>query len=211
VWQDVSFLLNGFKVTVELTVLCFAVALVVGTVLAIMRVSPIAPLRAAGQTYVEVIRNTPLLVLLVLFIFGLPEIGILYSLFVSAAIVISAYEAAYVCEAVRAGINTVTVGQAEAARAIGLSFTQSLRHVVLPQAFRSVVQPLGNVFIGLTLNTSLAAAVGVLELTGASDRLDLRIVQPIPIFLGSAVGYIVLTLSAALLTGGIERRVAIRR
>lgn len=176
-----------------------------------MRVSPVTSMRAVGTLYVEVIRNVPLLVLLVLFIFGLPEVGVRYSLFTSAVICISGYEACYICEAVRAGINTIAVGQAEAARAIGLTFSQSLRHVILPQAFRSVVQPLGNVFIGLALNTSLAAAVGVVELTGAADRLDLAIVAPIPIFFGAGLAYVLLTLSAGSLTGVIERRVAFKR
>jgi glutamate transport system permease protein len=209
--HDLTTMLHGFAVTLELTFLSFAVAAVLGTVLAVMRVGPVSSLRTVGTLYVEVVRNVPLLVLLVLFIFGLPEVGIRYSLYTSAVICISGYEACYVCEALRSGINTIAVGQAEAARAIGLTFGQSLRYVILPQAIRSVVQPIGNVFIGLALNTSLAAAVGVVEMTGAADRLDLAIVRPIPLFFGAGLGYVIITLSAGSVTGIIERRVAFKR
>lgn len=209
--QVLTAMLHGLGVTLELTVLSFVIAALAGTVLAVMRVGPVPSLRMLGTAYVEVIRNIPLLVLMILFVFGLPEIGVRYSLFTSAVICISGYEACYICEALRSGINTIAVGQAEAARAIGLTFGQTLRCVILPQAFRSVVQPIGNVFIGLALNTSLAAAIGVVELTGQADRLDLAIVRPIPLFFGAGLGYVLITLSAGMLTGVIERRVAFRR
>src|SRR6266567_2140230 len=131
------------RLTVELTLGSFALALVLGTITAAARVSPVPPLRAAGAFYVETLRNTPLTVIFVLFFFGLPKVGIQYSPFVSAIIVLGLYTGTFVGETVRSGINSVAQGQAEAARSLGLTFPQVLGVVVLPQAFRTVVAPLG--------------------------------------------------------------------
>ncbi len=202
---------EGFWVTVQLTVLSFLGSLALGTIIATMRVSPVAPLRAAGFAYVETIRNTPLPVLFVLFVFGFPKIGIRYTLFISAVIVISVYTAAFVSEALRSGMNSVSTGQAEAARSIGLTFGQTLREVVLPQAFRTVVQPLGNVWIAMTKNTSIAATVAVVDLTGMTSRLITDTARPLPVLFGAMVGYMILTLPMGFVVGAIEQRVAIKR
>ncbi|MYS85567.1 amino acid ABC transporter permease [Embleya scabrispora] len=211
VLRHLSAFTDGITTTLELTALSFAGALLIGVVVAALRVSPVAALRGVGTVYVETFQNTPLLVLLVLFVFGLPEVGVIFPLFTTAVIVIALYEAAYIAEAVRSGINTVSIGQAEAARALGLTFGQSLRLVILPQALRGVVQPIGNIFIALTMNTSLAAAVGVVELTSAANRVNLLEAQPIPVFVGAGLGYMVICAVAGLLTGVIERKVAIVR
>ena len=203
-------LLGGFGITAALTALGFAFALLLGTVLAVFRVVPILPLRVVGAVYVEFFRNIPLLTLLVLIVFGLPDIGITYSLFTSAVLGLSLSGAAFVCEAIRGGINAVSVGQAEAARAIGLSFTQSLRHVILPQALRSMVQPLTNVFIGVLLSSSLAAAVGVDELTNRSEQL-VNTYAEVTVFLVAGVVYLVVALLGAGTGGWLERKLAIRR
>ncbi|MDI2128982.1 amino acid ABC transporter permease [Yinghuangia seranimata] len=202
---------DGMTTTLELTALSFAGALLIGIVVAAMRVSPVPVLRGVGTVYVESFQNTPLLVLLVLFVFGLPEVGVIFPLFTTAVIAIALYEAAYIAEAVRSGINTVPVGQAEAARAIGLGFGQSLRLVILPQALRAVVQPIGNILIALTMNTSLAAAVGVVDLTAAANRVNLLEAQPIPVFVGAGLGYMAVCALVGLLTNLIERKVAIVR
>lgn len=203
--------LSALWTTFQLAVLSFVGALVIGTVVAIMRISPVAPLRAAGLVYVEFFRNIPLLSLLFLVVFGLPDLNVTFSLFSSAVIGMALFSGAFVCESVRTGINTVPIGQAEAARAIGLTFTQSLRRVILPQAFRSMVQPLVNVWIGTLIGTSLAAAVGVYELTAEGQFLQLSYAGGLPLFLAIAVLYIAM----ALLSGGagswLERKVAIRR
>jgi glutamate transport system permease protein len=204
-------LLGGLLVTLELTVLSFLIALVLGTVLAIFRVSPVLPLRAFGAAYVGVLRNVPLLVLLVLFVFGLPDIGVRYSLFTSAVICMALYAAAFVCETVRSGIRTVPLGQAEAARAVGLSFGQVLGYVILPQAFRAMVQPLANVFIGVVLGTSLVAAVGVADLTNRGSALTLRYDEPLIVFAWATAFYVAITLGGGLLAGRLERAVRIRR
>jgi glutamate transport system permease protein len=161
--------------------------------------------------YVLVFRNVPLLVLLVLFVFGLPYIGLLYPLFATTTAAMALYWAAFVCETVRSGIGAVSVGQAEAARALGLNFGQCLRYVILPQALRSMVQPLGSIFIGLALSTSLTAAVGVADLTGRSNFVALTYDDPMTSFAVSAVCYVLLTLTSGLVAGRIERKLALGR
>jgi glutamate transport system permease protein len=201
----------GFRTTLALTLASFALALVIGLIVASMRVSPVAPLRAAGTAYVETIRNIPLLVLLFLFFFGFPKLGIQYPPFPSAVIVIGAYTGSFVAEAIRSGVNTVARGQAEAARAIGLTFPQSLRYVVLPQAVRAVVAPIGNIFVALIKNTALASTISVMDLGFVTDRLINETAQPVAIFLGAVGSYLILALSAGWLFSVVEHRVAIKR
>ncbi|PWU54667.1 amino acid ABC transporter permease [Micromonospora sp. S4605] len=202
---------HGLVTTVQLTVVTTLGALLLGVVVATLRVCPVPLLRTVGMVYVEVLQNLPLLALLVLFVFALPTIGITFPLFTSAAIVLAAYEGAYLAEAIRAGINTVGVGQAEAARAIGLTFSQSLRYVILPQGLRAVIQPMGNICIALLMNTSLAAAVGVVELTQAANNVNLVEAQPIAVFTGAGLAYMLLALLIGRVTGTLERRLAIVR
>lgn len=199
------------RTTVVLTALSFACALVVGTVVAAFRVSPVAPLRLAGTTYVELVRNTPLAALMILAFFGLPKIGFLFSGFATAVVVLALYTGTFAAETIRSGINTVGRGQVEAARAVGLTFTQTLRHVVLPQAVRAVVAPLGSVLIALTKNSSLASLVTVVELTEVADRLNNETARAIPVFLGAATAYLILTLPMGWAVGVVERRSALAR
>ena len=168
-------ILQGLWVAISLTLIGYTGALVLGTVIAVFRVSPIPPLRVVGAVYVEILRNIPLLALLILFTFGLPDIGIVFDLYTTVAICLAIFNAAFVCEAIRTGINTVPVGQAEAARAIGLTFGGTLSKVVLPQAFSSMVQPLVNVFIGTLLGSSLASAIGVMDLLGDGVNIAARL------------------------------------
>ncbi|WP_232246741.1 amino acid ABC transporter permease [Kitasatospora mediocidica] len=202
---------HGLLLTLAMTALAFTGALLLGVLLALCRISPVPPLRAVGTAYVTLFRNVPLLVLLVLFVFGLPDVGLLFSLFLTVTATMALYWAAFVCEVLRAGIRTVPLGQAEAARALGMTAAQCIRCVILPQALRSMVQPLANVFIGLALSTSLAAAVGVAELTGQTEFATLKYDDPLTGFAATTVVYVLITLSIGLLAGRIERRVAIRR
>jgi glutamate transport system permease protein len=144
-------------------------------------------------------------------VFGLPDIGLTFSLFTSAALCLAAFGAAFVCEAVRGGINTVPVGQAEAARSLGFTFTQSLFSVILPPAFRRMVQPLVNIFIGIALSSSLAAAVGVSELTNRTQVLNLQSAEAVVLFLVSGVLYLVIALLGGTVGGALERRLGIAR
>ncbi len=202
---------EGFVTTLSLTVVSALLALLLGTVLAAMRVSPAPPLRGAGATYVEVVRNTPLTIVFFFAVFVLPQLDIGLSFYTYAVLALSVYHAAFFCEAIRSGINSVGVGQAEAARSIGLTFTQTLTYVVLPQAFRTVVPPLINVLIALTKNTSIASAFAVTELTAVGNRLANVTGQPIAVLLIAAVCYLVLTIPSGLLAGSVEKRVAVAR
>lgn len=212
-------LLAAFWVTVQLTVYSAIGSLIWGTLLAAMRVSPVPIMRAFSTAYINILRNTPLTVIIVFTSLGLfqtlgmamggntfPETS-----FRLAVLGLTAYTAAFVCEAIRSGINTVPVGQAEAGRALGLSFTQVILHVVLPQAFRSVVAPLANVLIALTKNTTVAAAIGVAE---AALLMKEMIENEAQVFLISgvfALGFILLTLPTGLLLGWVSKRVAVKR
>ena len=203
---------EGFVTTLELSALSSVLALVLGTLLAAMRVSPVPTLRAAGATYVELVRNTPLTVVFFFVVFVLPQLDILLPYFTFAVIALTVYHAAFFCEAVRSGINAVGVGQAEAARSIGLTFGQSLRLVVLPQAFRTVIPPLINVVIALIKNSSIAAAFGVIELTATGTRLaNANGDAVIAVLAGVAICYLILTLPSGWLAGRVERRLAVAR
>ena len=211
VLDNLDLFLRGMRTTVSLTLTSYAIAFVIGVVVAACRVSPIPPLRLAGSLYVGIIRNTPLAVLMVLFVFGLPDVGILYSFYVSAVIVLSAYTGSFIAETIRSGVNSVAKGQAEAARALGLTYPQVLRIIVLPQALRAVIAPLGSIFIALIKNSALANLVSVLELSGTAERLIEQTAQPIPLFIAAALAYLALTIPSGLVLGRIERRYAIKR
>ncbi len=211
VFDNLDLFLEGMRRTLELSVLSFAIAFVLGTVVAAFRVSPVPPLRFASAAYVELVRNTPLLVLMFLMVFGVPSIGFTYSYFVSAIIVLSAYTGTFVSETVRSGINAVSKGQVEAARAVGLTFPQTLRLVVMPQALRTVVAPLGGLFIALLKNSSLAVVINVPELTSAAEDVGTATASFIPAFMGAAVAYLMLTVPSGFATAWLERRVAIKR
>lgn len=206
-------LLEGFGKTLGLSALAALIALVLGTILAACRVSPIPTLRGIGTSYVNVVRNTPLVLLLVLFVFGVPQLGItgdhVFALCVTA---IGCYAAAFICEALRSGINSVHPGQAEAARAIGLTFTQNLQLIILPQAFRAVIPPLANVFIALVKNTAIVEAFGVTEAAFQMDSL----IRDNPnaliwVFVGAALGYIIIVFAISGVARVFERRLAVAR
>jgi glutamate transport system permease protein len=209
--DNIDPLLSALGTTVLILVLSGIGALVLGTLVTVARVSPIPVLRAVAFGYVQVLINVPLLALLLLAVFALPDAGVIMPLTTTVIVVLVVYESAYVAEAVRSGINTVAAGQVEAARALGFTLAQSLRFVVVPQSLRAVVQPLGNVFIALLMNTALAATVGVVELTAATNKVNLVEAQPIPIFAGAGLVYMALALAIGLAAGRIEKKVAIRR
>ncbi|WP_157253071.1 amino acid ABC transporter permease [Nonomuraea typhae] len=202
---------QGLLITLQLTVASFLGAAVLGVLVTALRVSPVPVLRALGTVYVETFQNLPLLVLLVLVFFGFPYIGIKGPAILTAIVVIAVYEAAYVAEALRSGVNSVSKGQGEAARALGLTFTQSLRLVILPQALRTVVQPLGNVTIQLVMATALAGAISVVDLTEEAKRINLVEAQPIAIFVGSGAAYAAIAGLIGLTAGWLERRLVIVR
>ncbi len=204
---------SGVLTTLQISLIAGLGALVLGTIMAGFRVSPAPPLQWVGASWVTVLRNTPLTVVLIAIAFGLPEIGVNASFFAFGVTGLALYTSAFVCEAIRSGINSVSPGQAEAARSVGMTFTQTLGMVVLPQAIRTVVPPLGNVFIAMIKNSAIVGAVGVggdlysvgVQLTGAAG------LATIPVLIGVALGYLVLTIPAGLLLGYLEQKVAIAR
>jgi glutamate transport system permease protein len=204
---------RGILKTLEICAWSAVLALVIGTVMAAFRVSPLLPLRAVGTTWVTVIRNCPLTIVLFFLAFGLPEAGVGGSFFRFGVTGLGIYTSAFVCEAIRSGVNSVALGQAEAARAIGLPFSQSMRHVVLPQAFRSVVPPLGNVYIAMIKNSAIVGAFGVGgELFSVAATLtSAQGYAALPVLLGVTIGFLMLTIPAGILVGFLERKVAIAR
>ncbi|MFE7614833.1 amino acid ABC transporter permease [Streptomyces sp. NPDC057496] len=212
-------LLGAFWVTVQLTVLSALGSLIWGTLLAGMKVSPVPLMRGFATVYVNVVRNIPLTVIIVFASLGLNQ-TLTISLgsdiidtvnFRLAVLALVAYTSAFVCEALRSGINTVPVGQAEAARALGLSFIQVLRLVILPQAFRAVVNPLSNVLIALTKNTTVASAIGVAEASFLMKGMIENEAQLVLISLVFAFGFVVLTLPTGLILGWVSKKVAVKR
>ncbi|UOQ58939.1 amino acid ABC transporter permease [Leucobacter allii] len=188
-------------------------ALVLGVLVAIMRISPIASLRAFATVYTELFRNTPLTLLLFFMVFVLPMIVPDKPPYVVlASIGLAIYTSPFVAEALRSGINGVPVGQAEAARSIGLPFGQTLTLIVLPQALRMVVPPLINVFIALTKNTSVAGGFFVVELFATARQLTNANGQAvIPILVGVACFYLLITIPLGLIAGQIEKKVRVLR
>ena len=203
--ENFPLLLQGIATTIALTFLGYLFALIVGTALAVCRVSPIPPLRWAATVYVEIFRNIPLLSLLILIAFGLPDVGLTLPYFWCGVLGLTLSSAAFVCENVRSGINTVPIGHAEAARSIGLGFFGTLRHVVLPQAFRTMIQPLVNVFIGTVIGSSLCSAIAVMEITGVTQRLNIQYAQAVAMFLVAGAVYLALSLGGAYVGGVLER------
>ncbi|MBB2985040.1 amino acid ABC transporter permease [Terracoccus luteus] len=214
---------SAFWMTIKLTFFSAIGALVIGTVVAVMRVSPVAVLRRLGAFYVNTVRNTPLTLLMFFSIAGmyyilqlnLAEAGSPTELVDNgvrwAIVALAVYHAAFVCEAIRSGINTVPVGQAEAARSIGLTFTQSLREVILPQAFRGAIAPLGSVLIALTKNTTVASVIGVAEASLLMSEVIENETASIGVFLVFALGFVVLTLPVGILFTSLSQRLAVKR
>ncbi|MGH3757938.1 amino acid ABC transporter permease [Actinophytocola sp.] len=212
--------LGAFWITLQLTVLSAIGSLIWGTILVGMRVSPVPIMRAFGTAYINIVRNTPLTVIIVACSLGLNQtLGMTLAgedfeqiNFRLAVLGFIAYTSTFVCESLRAGINTVPVGQAEAARALGLSFSQVLRIIVLPQAFRSVIAPLASVLIALTKNTTVAAAIGVAE--AALLMKEMIENESDAIFLVAAIfalGFVILTLPTGLLLGWVAKKAAVKR
>ena len=218
---DLSFaaVLSAFWLTIQLALFSAVGALVLGTIIAVMRVSPVRVLQMLGTWYVNTFRNTPLTLLMV---FGI--LGATYTLGINlapssindnnfrwAVVMLSVYHAAFVCEALRSGVNTVPAGQAEAARAIGMTFGQTMSQVILPQAFRGAIAPLGSTLIALIKNTTVAAVIGNQEAAGLMSETVENQGSSIGLFLIFALGFVILTLPLGLLFTSMSRRLVVKR
>jgi glutamate transport system permease protein len=202
---------KGLWGTVQLTLLAGALSLAVGVLVAGFRVSPVKALRVFGTVWVTVLRNSPLTLLFFAVLLGLPRFGVVLPFQVFAILALGAYTSAFICEAVRSGINTVPLGQGEAARSLGMTFTQTLSLVVLPQAARSVISPIGSTLIALAKNSAIAGSFSVTELLGTYKPLNELGYGIVWTFVWIAVGYLVVTLALAGLFALLERKFGVAR
>jgi glutamate transport system permease protein len=202
---------RGLWGTVQLTLLAGALSLAVGVLVAGFRVSPVKALRVFGTVWVTVLRNTPLTLLFFAVLLGLPRFGVVLPFQVFAVLALGAYTSAFICEAVRSGINTVPLGQGEAARSLGMTFPQTLALVVLPQAARSVISPIGSTLIALAKNSAIAGSFSVTELLGTYKPLNELGYGIVWTFVWIAAGYLVVTLAIAGLFGLLERKFGVSR
>lgn len=205
-WSE---LLAGLRLTVWLSVASIVLSLLFGTLLGVLRVSPLLPLRALAEGYIEFFRNIPLLIVMFFVFSALPFAGIRLDFVPSAIAALTAYTAAYVAEVVRAGLEAISAGQIEAGRSLGMSYLQILQHILLPQAFRMIIPPLGNLFIALTKNTSVASAIAVQELLYKTQLIESRTFSG-NIYLITGVIYLVITIPLSALVNAVERRLVIQ-
>lgn len=209
--DNAGMLWAGFLVTLEVSALAFVVAMVLGVTVAVLRVAPVRALRRIGTAYVEFFRNIPLLVQLFFLFFALPSAGITIPAFWCGVLALGIYTAAFVAEAIRSGIGAVPPGQLEAALASGLRYAQAMRLVVLPQAIRLTIPPLGNTVLNMIKNSSLVSAISIADILGAANLVGARTFSYVPLFVGAAVLYLLITLPAAVAINALERRAATPR
>ena len=204
-------LLLGLVTTIEISALALVIALAVGIVVAVLRVAPSRALRRIGTGYVELFRNVPLLVQIFFLFFALPSAGITLPAFWCGVLAIGIYTAAFVAEAIRSGISAVAHGQLEAALASGLRYSQAMRLVILPQAIRLTIPPLGNTVLNMIKNTSLVSAISILDILGTANEIGAHTFAYIELFVGAAILYLALTLPTAWVVNSLERRLSLVR
>ena len=238
--MDIQPFVDGFLITLQLCILSAVGALILGALIAALRVSPIPPLRGMGTAYVTIFRNVPLTVVFFFFAFGFPKLDIDDEFFTHATFLkipilsdvlkplgtdlyfrfavlsLTMYTAAFVCEAIRSGINAVSSGQAEAARSLGLTFTQNLRFIIFPQAWKYAIVPLGSVIIAMLKNSALAGAIGGVsgDLMGKADSIlsdpEAGAASLTTVFAGISIGYLIMTVPLGLLLDRVEKKRARR-
>lgn len=212
VWENLDQYWEGFSVTLNLLLVSGIGAFVLGLLVTLLRISPIGSLRAVATVYTELVRNTPLTLVFFLVIVVLPSVKVVLDPMIGAYIALSVYTSPFVAEALRSGINGIPLGQAEAARSLGLGFGQTVWLIIVPQAFRNVIPPLINVFIALTKNTSVAGGFYVVELFAKSKQLaNANGDAVIGILLGIAVCYLIITIPLGQIAERVERRLVVAR
>ena len=221
-WQFIAdyHVAHAFWVNIQLTLWAGLLALALGTIAVTMRISPVSSLRLASTFYVNVFRDIPLTVVMVIMAMVVwTRLNVSFSndvytdFYILAIIGLGIYHSAFIAEALRSGINTVPVGQAEAARGIGLTFLQSTRIVILPQAFRGAIAPIGNTIIALIKNTTVASVTGVANETSGimSGAIEFGPQFIMAIFLTFAIGYVIIVIPVGMLTTYLSRRLAVKR
>ena len=204
---------SGFWVTVRLVVISFGIAMVVGTLVAALRITPNKWLQRIGGVYVEIFRNIPLLVLLFISYAGLRRGGVDINAWVAGTASLGLYTAAYVAEAIRSGVFSVSKGQIEASLSLGFTYPQTMRRIILPQAFRTVISPLGSLIIAMIKNSAIlgGSILALNDLLKTGRVVASRTFDVIPAFVWAAVGYLILTGLATLAIRMLESRYAVRR
>ena len=200
-------LLIGAGVTIQITVLSTAIGFVIGLVVGVARISHLRPLRLLAEVYVEFFRGTPLLVQIFLFYFALPVItGQRIDPFIAAISACGINSGAYVAEIFRAGIQSVDEGQMEAGRSLGMTWLQTMHYIIVPQAFKRVIPPLGNEFIAMLKDSSLVSVIGFEELTRRGQLIIAKTYGSFEIWMSVAVIYLVMTLTISRFVAYLERR-----
>jgi len=206
--DNLDMYLDGFKVTLLVSFIALIGSFVLGTVLAVFRIAPIKLLNWIGTVYVEFVRNIPLLIIAFFLFVGLPSIGIRLDGMIAGTIALIVYTSAFIAEAIRAGIMSVPKGQMEAARSSGLTYIQTMRYVILPQAIKIVIPPLGNQFINLVKNSSILSVLAVSELMYQADLISLRTFVVFDVYIFVAVFYLIITLPLSYGVNAFEKRLA---
>jgi len=211
VWDNLPYMLGGAIITIQVSAIAVTAGLVIGSLFGLARISAYWVIRVIASVYVEFIRGTPLLVQIMFIYFGLASIGItIESRLLAGALALSINSGAYVAEIVRAGIQSIDKGQMEAARSLGLSYLQAMRHVILPQAYRRIIPPLVNEFIMLIKDSSLLSAIGTAELMKRAQHIRARTFADFEILISIAVIYFIITFTLSKAADYLERRTRIR-
>jgi polar amino acid transport system permease protein len=204
------FLLQGALITLEVTILAVIFGTIVGTILGMGRLSKLLILKIPSYAYIEFIRGTPLLVQIYIIYFGLPSMGIDFPPFTAAVVALSINASAYIAEIVRAGIQSISKGQTEAARSLGMNVWQTMQYIILPQAFRNILPALGNEFIALTKESSLVSVIGIAELTRQGQYIISRTFKSFEIYGGVAIVYFAMTFTLSQIVNWVEKKVTIK-
>lgn len=200
--------MQGFANTLKASILALIGSLAIGIIIAIFRIAPIRPLNWLGAAYVEFIRNIPLVLIVFVFFVGLPAVGIRFDSFTAGTLGLTVYTAAFIAEVIRSGILAVPKGQMEAARSSGLTYLQTMRYIILPQAIKMVIPPLGNQFINLVKNSSVLGVIAGLDLMYFGDLISSETFVTFDVYIFVALFYLVLTIPLSLGVGYLERRLA---
>jgi aspartate/glutamate/glutamine transport system permease protein len=200
--------MQGFGNTLKASLLALLGSLLIGIVIAVFRIAPVRPLNWLGTAYVEFIRNIPLILVVFVFFFGFPALGVRLDSFTAGTLGLTVYTAAFIAEVIRAGILAVPKGQMEAARSSGLTYLQTMRYIILPQAIKIVIPPLGNQFINLVKNSSILGVIAGLDLMYFGDLISSETFVTFDVYIFVAVFYLVLTVPLSLGVGFLERRLA---
>lgn len=200
--------LQGFGNTLKASLLALIGSFLLGTIFAIFRISPIRPLKWIGTAYVEFVRNIPLILVVFLFFVGLPAIGIVLNPFFAGTLGLTVYTAAFIAETIRAGIQAIPKGQTEAARSSGLTYMQTMRYIILPQAIKVVIPPMGNQFINLVKNSSVLGVIAGLDLMYFGDLISADTFVTFDVYIFVGLFYLILTLPLSSFVGYLERRLA---